>query len=138
MLFVPATRERDWAHAPRWKSGLSRRRVVPATGAAFVWQLDRPLYHLALSCRKGERLRFADFRARGLPNGSGAVESAVRGVVNLRMKGASIAWTQENAGGLLHLRAHVKSGRWNELEAAVLFKTGWRPTCRNPKRVHVA
>jgi hypothetical protein len=66
------------------------------------------------------RLRFAAFRERGLPNGSAAVESAVCRVVNLRLKGASICWTEENAEGLLHLRAQAKSGRWDELEAAVL------------------
>ena len=84
--------------------------------------------------RHRERLRFADFRERGLPNGSGAVESAVRRVVNLRMKGASIVWTEENAEALLHLRAQAKSGRWDELEDAVLETTGWRPTCRQPKK----
>ena len=83
--------------------------------------------------RNRERLRFADFRQHGLPNGSGAVESAVRRVVNLRMKGASIAWTEEHAEGILHLRAHAKSGRWNELEDTVLTNTGWRPTARQPR-----
>ncbi|MDP6408273.1 MAG: hypothetical protein QGI46_02755, partial [Planctomycetota bacterium] len=38
--------------------------------------------------RNRERLRFAAFRAVGLPNGSGAVESSVRRVINLRLKGA--------------------------------------------------
>jgi len=84
--------------------------------------------------RHRERLRFAAFREQGLPNGSGAVESAVRRVVNLRLKGASICWTEEHAEGLLHLRAHAKSGRWNELEDAVLATTGWRPKCRQPKK----
>ena len=88
--------------------------------------------------RHRERLRFAAFRQAGLPNGSGAVESAVRRVVNLRLKGASICWTEENAEGLLHLRAHAKSGRWDELEAAVLGTTGWRPTCRQPRNTEVA
>ena len=40
----------------------------------------------------------------------------------------------EHAEGILHLRAHAKSGRWDELEAAVLNITGWRPTARSPKR----
>lgn len=77
-----------------------------------------------------ERLRYAPFRQRGLPIGSGAVESAVRRVINLRLKGSSVCWTEEHAEGLLHLRAHAKSGRWRELEQAVLGITGWRPTAR--------
>lgn len=84
--------------------------------------------------RNRERLRFAAYRSRGLPNGSGAVESAVRRVINLRLKGASITWTEEHAEGVLHLRAHAKSGRWAELEAAVLGITGWRPMTRQPRK----
>ncbi len=80
--------------------------------------------------RNRERLRYGQSREAGRPIGSGAVESSVRRVVNLRMKGASIAWTEEHAEGILHLRAYAKSGRWDELEAAVLAETGWRPTAR--------
>ncbi len=85
--------------------------------------------------RNRERLRFAAFRQRGLPNGSGAVESSVRRVINLRLKGASITWTEAHAEGVLHLRAHAKSGRWYELEEAFLATTGWRPTARQPRKV---
>lgn len=80
--------------------------------------------------RNRERLRYATFRAQGLPIGSGAVESSVRRVINLRLKGASVYWTEEHAEGILHLRAHAKSGRWAELEESVLRVTGWRPTAR--------
>ena len=84
--------------------------------------------------RNRERLRYGAFRGNKLPIGSGAVESAVRRVVNLRMKGASIVWTEENAEGILHLRAHAKSGRWKEVEHAVLANTGWRPSARSPRK----
>lgn len=77
-----------------------------------------------------ERLRYAPFRKRGLAIGSGAVESSVRRVINLRLKGSSTFWTEEHAEGVLHLRAPAKSGRWRELELVVLGITGWRPTAR--------
>lgn len=80
--------------------------------------------------RNRERMRYGAFKDRGWPRGSGAVESAVRRVVNLRMKGASITWLEEHAEGMLMLRAHAKSGRWDELERTVLAKTGWTPTYR--------
>lgn len=80
--------------------------------------------------RNRERLRYGAFRRSGLPIGSGAVESSVRRVINLRLKGASVFWTEEHAEGILHLRAHAKSGRWRELEETVLSTTGWRPTAR--------
>ena len=83
--------------------------------------------------RNRERMRYATFREQGFPIGSGAVESSVRRVINLRLKGASISWTEAHAEGILHLRAHAKSGRWSELEETVLRNTGWRPTARRPK-----
>lgn len=84
--------------------------------------------------RNVERLRLKSFRDRGLPNGSGAVESAVRRVVNLRLKGPSVLWKEESAEGMLHLRAHAKAGRWHELEASVLENARWKPKARRPQR----
>jgi len=52
-----------------------------------------------------------------LPIGSGAIESAIRRVVNLRLKGPSIFWNKQNADALLLLRAYYKSGRWNQLKS---------------------
>lgn len=59
--------------------------------------------------RHGEagRLDYAKFRRRKLPVGSGAIESAIRRVINLRMKGNSIFWNEENAEGMLERFAHA-------------------------------
>jgi len=57
---------------------------------------------------------YAAFRRRGLPCGSGAIESAIRRVINLRLKGNSIFWAEENAEAMLALRGLVLTGRWNE------------------------
>jgi hypothetical protein len=62
-----------------------------------------------------ERMRYARFKKLSLPIGSGAVESCIRRVVNLRMKGPCIFWREENAEGFLHMRAYFKSGRWDEM-----------------------
>jgi len=59
-------------------------------------------------------LRYQTFRRRGVPLGSGAIESAVRRVVNLRLKGNGIMWYEENAEGMLALRAAALTGRWQE------------------------
>jgi hypothetical protein len=71
--------------------------------------------------RHGEagHLDYATFRRRGLPLGSGAIESAVRRVINLRLKGNSIFWEEENAEAMLVLRGLVLSGRWNEVFAKI-------------------
>lgn len=47
-----------------------------------------------------------------LPRGSGAMESAIRRVVNLRIQGASIYWLEDSAEAILLLRSFYKSNRW--------------------------
>ena len=59
-------------------------------------------------------LRYDWFGYRGHPLGSGAVESAIRRVINLRLKGNGIYWREENAEGMLVLRAAALTGRWQE------------------------
>jgi hypothetical protein len=44
-----------------------------------------------------ERLNYAEILAHQLPIGSGAIESSIRQVINLRMKGNSKFWLKENA-----------------------------------------
>ena len=52
----------------------------------------------------------------GLPQGSGAIESSIRRVVNLRMKGNSIFWNEESANDMLLIRSFYKAGRWRDIE----------------------
>jgi len=61
------------------------------------------------------RLRYNSFRRRGVPMGSGAIESTIRRVINLRLKGNGIYWTEDNAEAVFQLRAAVVSGRWDEI-----------------------
>jgi hypothetical protein len=58
--------------------------------------------------------RYDWFQYRGRPLGSGAVESAIRRVINLRLKGNGIYWREENAEAMLALRAAAVTGRWEE------------------------
>lgn len=62
------------------------------------------------------RLIYKECTDNGLPQGSGAIESSIRRVVNLRMKGNSIYWKEESANSMLFLRSYYKAGRWSELE----------------------
>jgi hypothetical protein len=64
--------------------------------------------------RKAGRLRYSRLRSQGLPIGSGAVESAIRRVVNLRLKGNGQMWLEENAEGMILLRGAALTGRWEE------------------------
>jgi hypothetical protein len=60
------------------------------------------------------RLKYPTFRSLGVPLGSGAIESNIRRVVNLRLKGNSIFWREDNAEAMLQLRAQVLTNRWDE------------------------
>jgi hypothetical protein len=62
------------------------------------------------------RMAHATLTAMKLPIGSGAIESTVRRVVNLRLKGASIFWCRASAEAILLLRSYYKAGRWNQLK----------------------
>lgn len=58
-------------------------------------------------------INYRRFKKMKLPIGSGVIESTIRRVVNLRLKGAGMFWLKENAEGLLHLRCQLKSGKWD-------------------------
>jgi hypothetical protein len=63
-------------------------------------------------------MRYDWLNYRGRPLGSGAIESAMRRVLHLRLKGNGIYWREQNAEGMLVLRAAVLTGRWPEVMAA--------------------
>lgn len=80
--------------------------------------------HAAYFRNNAGRMAYAELRRQGLPLGTGVVESAVRRVVNLRIKGSGIFWTEENAERMLVLRSRLKARRWRDLEDAVFARAG--------------
>lgn len=59
-----------------------------------------------------EHMQYQTFRKQNLLCGSGAVESAIRRIINLRFKGTSSFWLEEHLEPLCFLRATFLSGRW--------------------------
>ena len=70
--------------------------------------------------RNIDRMRYRSIARKQLPIGSGAIESAIRRVVNLRLKGAGIFWYEESANAMLILRAYYKAGRTRQLATMAL------------------
>ncbi len=66
--------------------------------------------------KNSARMAYQQLRAIKMPIGSGSVESAIRRVVNLRLKGPCTFWCKENAEAILLLRCYWKAGRWNMLK----------------------
>jgi hypothetical protein len=60
-----------------------------------------------------DRMQYSQFKTKRLPQGSGSVESAIRRVINLRLKSSGSFWKKENAEIYLFLRSQLISGRWN-------------------------
>jgi hypothetical protein len=90
-------------------------RELEKRGAARGWPeaLTQPLGYLTKHLEAGH-LAYGQFRRQGLPLGSGAIESAIRRVINLRLKGPGLMWLKENAEGALVLRAAAVTERWEE------------------------
>ncbi|MEL6188568.1 MAG: hypothetical protein AAFU79_28440 [Myxococcota bacterium] len=59
-------------------------------------------------------MQYRELKAAQQPLGSGAVESAIRMIVNLRFKSAGKYWLRENAQSMLLLRSYLKSGRFDD------------------------
>jgi hypothetical protein len=62
------------------------------------------------------RMNYGVARAKKLPIGSGVIESTIRRVVNLRLKGASVYWKESTAQDMLLLRCLYKANRWQSIE----------------------
>ncbi|MCP4932800.1 MAG: hypothetical protein GY927_01040 [bacterium] len=69
--------------------------------------------HLNYFVSHQHRMAYDKITALKLPIGSGAIESAIRRVVNLRLKGPAIFWCKGHAEELLMLRSFYKSGQWH-------------------------
>lgn len=63
-----------------------------------------------------ERMRYAEFRAQGLPIGSGVVESGCKTVIQRRLKGPCRGWERRNATAMLAALCELHS---NRLDAAI-------------------
>jgi hypothetical protein len=77
--------------------------------------------------KRWDMMKYASFRKKNIPLGSGAMESCVRRVINLRFKGNGIFWKIETLEGRIHLRAQLLSKKWPVYIPAVLEpKSFWR------------
>ena len=66
--------------------------------------------------RHGEagRLKYVRFRQLGIPCGSGAIESGIRRVINLRLKSNAMFWKSEHAESMLQVRSQVVPDQWDQ------------------------
>jgi len=95
-----------------WKGDIAGLRTVVmqmARGKARKKMLKGLEYFDTHACR----MQYQSFKAQNVPQGSGCVESAIRRVINLRLKAAGTFWTPAMAEYFLFLRSQLLSGRWS-------------------------
>jgi hypothetical protein len=81
--------------------------TAPAdTPAADVLRRERAFFRA-----NADRMAYPTFRAQGCPIGSGAVESAARHVIQLRMKRPGMRWSDDGGRAIAALRATLRSQR---------------------------
>jgi hypothetical protein len=106
-----------------WQGMLLRELEALGEAAGNPKGLEQPLGYLSKHAAAGH-MDYKRLRRRGLPQGSGAIESAIRRVINLRLKGPGLMWREENAEGALALRAAAVTERWEETMAWVREEMG--------------
>jgi hypothetical protein len=121
-LGVLAAQKRGWTAAQR-RSWIGRQRQRLLKG-----QTEAVLQEIAVVCGRSRgavlrrersyfqrniqagRMDYHRLACAKWPIGSGAIESAIRRVINLRLKGAGIFWHRKSAEAVLLLRAYYKAG----------------------------
>ena len=61
-----------------------------------------------------DRMRYADFRARGLFVGSGVVEAGCKNLIAARMKKSGAKWSVRGANDIIALRCTLASSRFED------------------------
>jgi hypothetical protein len=116
----------DWSAKARTRWRTQQRRLLLRGEVAQVMAAVRDICrgrhkkairkHHDYFIKNQHRMAYAQLLAMKLPIGSGAIESTVRRVVNLRLKGPSLFWCRANAEAILLLRSYYKAGRWEMLK----------------------
>ncbi len=78
--------------------------TIPTPEAAEVLRVERAYF-----TTNAARMRYPQFRAEGLPIGSGAIESAARHLVQQRLKRPGRGWSVTGAAAVLALRSALAS-----------------------------
>jgi len=110
------------------RAGKHQAFIVSVKHEAKVHNLPLLLKHLNYFKRHKQRMHYDQYAKANLPIGSGTVESAVRRVINLRLKAPGTFWKEENIDHMLSLRSALLSGRWDTFMSNFIQTISIRPT----------
>jgi hypothetical protein len=91
--------------------------LVTATYQLPLGDADRAQVDTALDyfIKNAQRMRYAVFRDLGMFIGSGVVEAGCKTLVGQRLKLSGMRWNIPGATGILTLRCHRESNRWDHI-----------------------
>jgi hypothetical protein len=155
--FPQATQILDWFHATEysWSAATAiwgaahperQRWADGQLSALWAGQVSAVLLALQAQLAAGDAVRVAytyltnqqarmdypAYRARGLPIGSGTIESGCKQLVSARLKQAGMIWSADGARGVATVRAWRRSGRWHEALALRPPRQRHRRQARTP------
>lgn len=113
-LLNPKSKQWFDAHRGQLKDGdikaviRSLKRLRPS-GAEEKEQIQREIDYFD---RNRERMRYAEFRRRGLFIGTGVMEAGCKTLIGRRCKQSGMKWTVRGANSIIALRCCQMSGRW--------------------------
>jgi hypothetical protein len=87
--------------------------VVQATGSTREAVTDA----LSYLTNNQNRMRYTEYRARGIQIGSGVIESGCNHVIGARLKQAGMIWNVDGARAVMKVRTWLKGRRWAEAMA---------------------
>ena len=98
--------------------------------------------NLAYLEKREEQMQYPLFQAQGWPIGSGIVESGNKLVVEARLKGSGMHWSENHINPMLALRNIICSDRWKsewpKIEARLRQKTRQRRSKLHQSRIKIS
>jgi hypothetical protein len=110
-----AKQQQEWAKELRdlLRAGKFITFIASIKKQAKEHDLPEIVKHLGYFKRHKERMHYDQYEKAHLPVGSGIVESAIRRVINGRLKAPGSFWKLENVELILTVRCALVAGRWN-------------------------
>lgn len=114
--WAPGEQDRWLRRAKRWLYAGQIERLLEAIDALAVGRRAGDVSeHRGYFAHNLKRMQYQGFVEAKVPIGSGYVESAIRRVINMRMKSNGMFWLEVNAQGMLVLRSYLKAGHMDAL-----------------------
>jgi len=113
----------SWCHRLKHEGGTAVLADLRAVDVSPHSELVREAHRELLVYFENQvhRMDYPRYRSRGWPIGSGPVEAACKQVVNQRLKGTGMRWSEPGADAVCHLRALFRSekGQWQACKASL-------------------